>query len=202
MIKIYGNNRSRASRCWWALEELGLDYEKDEINHTEGETQSADYLKLNPAGKVPTMVDGDVVLFESIAINFYLAQKYKGDMWPGNEGTQALALQWSFWGVTEVEPYVVTLCIERVFKPEPARDPAKAEAAEEELKKRLTVLDGHLQKMGGTLTKGPFNIGDLNVAAVLRGVNLFQMDLSPWPHVKSWTEAAYERQAIKKALAS
>ncbi len=200
MIKIYGNSRSRASRCWWALEELGLEYERDDIDHIKKETQSAEYLKLNPAGKVPTMTDGDLVLFESVAINYYLAQKYKGAIWPEDEETQALALQWSFWAVSELEPHVVTLCIERVFKPEPARDPAKAEAAEGVLKNQLTLLDGHLQKMGGTLTKGPFNIGDLNVAALLRGVNLFQMDLSPWPQVKSWAEAAYERPAFKKAI--
>ncbi len=200
MIKIYGNNKTRTSRCWWALEELGLDYEKVEIDSIKGETQSLDYLKLNPAGKVPTMVDGDLVLFESVAINLYLAQKYKENLWPKDPATQALALQWSIWVVAEVEPYVETLCVERVFKPEPVRNPAKAEAAEEELKKRIDVLDGHLKKMGGTLTKDDFNIADLNVAAVLRGMNLFQMDLSPWPNVKSWFEVAQDRPACKRAM--
>ena len=55
MLKIYGNKRSRATRCWWALEELGLDYEIVDINHIEKETQKPEYLALNPAGKVPTL---------------------------------------------------------------------------------------------------------------------------------------------------
>lgn len=199
MIKIYGNSRSRANRCWWALEELGLEYEKVEIDHVAKETRTTEYLALNPSGKVPTLVDGDIVIFESIAINYYLAQKYGGALWPEDAGRQALALQWSFWAVAELEPPVVTLCVERVFKPEPAREPAKAEAAEEELKSKLDMLEEHLDKTGGTMTRSAFNIADLNTAAVLRGVTLIRMDLSPWPNVKSWFEAAIERPACKRA---
>ncbi len=200
MLKIYGNRKSRTIRCFCALEELGLDYEYVTIDHTSGESKSPDYLALNPAGKVPTLVDGDLVLFESIAINFYLAQKYKGTLWPEDPITQALALQWSFWAVAEIEPYVLTLAQERVFKPERARDAAKAAAAEQQLKARLPVLDAHLQKMGGSLTTDDFNIADLNVACVLSAVRLYQLDLSTWPAVKTWLEAVMTRPAIQKAM--
>src|SRR6185295_13558549 len=91
MIKVYGVPQSRAFRVLWALRELGLEFEKID-RHTRpvptsiaGGTRSAEFLKLNPNGHIPVLVDGTTVLWESMAINLYLARQYgAGTLWPAS----------------------------------------------------------------------------------------------------------------------
>ena len=80
MLQLYGNSRSRAMRCLWMLEEMGKPYQLIEKSTRADDLQSAEYLRLNPNARIPTLVDGDLVLWESMAINLYLAQKYEGPM--------------------------------------------------------------------------------------------------------------------------
>src|SRR2546423_1701432 len=75
MLKLYGNLRSRATRCIWMLEEMGEPYEMIETSVRSDDLQNSAYLRLNPNARIPTLVDGDTVLWESMAINLYLAQK-------------------------------------------------------------------------------------------------------------------------------
>ena len=79
-LQLYGNARSRAMRCLWMLEEMGEPYQLIEKSTRPDELQSAEYVRLNPNARIPTLVDGDFVLWESMAINLYLAQKYAGPM--------------------------------------------------------------------------------------------------------------------------
>ena len=201
MIKIYGSRRSRTTRCLWALEELNLEYEHVDLDHLAGDTQTDEYRAINPAAKIPTLVDGDLVLFESMAINLYLARAYgQGGLWPDGNHAQALALQWSFWAVAEAEPSIVVIAVERVFKPAPARDLAKAEAAENALKPRIGVLNRKLEETGEYLTEAGFTIADLNVASILGSIRMSGMDLGPWPKVNTWLESALSRPAYQRAL--
>jgi Glutathione S-transferase, N-terminal domain len=78
MIRLYGNPRSRAIRCLWMLEEIGQPYELVE-KHTN-ELQNPEYLRLNPNARIPTLVDDGVIIWESMAINLYLAQRYDGSL--------------------------------------------------------------------------------------------------------------------------
>ena len=80
MLQLYGNSRSRAMRCLWMLEEMGKPYQLIEKSTRPDDLQNAEYLRLNPNARIPTLVDGDLVLWESMAINLYLAQKYEGPM--------------------------------------------------------------------------------------------------------------------------
>ena len=95
MLQIYGTPRSRANRCLWMLEEMGQPYELVEKSAHPDDLQTAEYLRLNPNARIPTLVDGDLVVWESLAINLYLAQKYEGPMDAGSPEVQALATQWS-----------------------------------------------------------------------------------------------------------
>ncbi|WFU38323.1 glutathione S-transferase [Bradyrhizobium sp. CB82] len=85
MLQLYGNTRSRATRCLWMLEEIGQPYELIERSTRADDLQTPDYLRLNPNARIPTLVDGDLVLWESMAINLYLAQKFDGPMHCGPE---------------------------------------------------------------------------------------------------------------------
>src|SRR5262249_2602196 len=96
MLQLYGTPRSRAMRCLWMLEEMGEPYQLIEKTTRADELQTAEYLRLNPNARIPTLVDGEVVLWESMAINLYLAQKYEGPMHCVSPKVLGLAAQWSF----------------------------------------------------------------------------------------------------------
>src|SRR5260370_35061739 len=123
MIKLYGSSMSRSARCLWALEELGLKYEHNPVSF-DGGTRTPDYLKINPNGHIPALDDNGVILWESMAINLYLAEKYgKAPVWPATVEGRGAAYQWSFWGMTEVEPHLITFLMHRMFLPAVQADP-------------------------------------------------------------------------------
>src|ERR1700683_1569626 len=75
-MKLFEFGPTRSIRVRWTLQELGVPFEAVTVNLIAGEHRAAEYLKINPAGKIPTLIDGDLVLTESIAIVLYLAEKY------------------------------------------------------------------------------------------------------------------------------
>lgn len=105
MLKLYGVPASQASRCLWALEELGVEYALETVRPYE-DTNSPELKALNPNAKIPVLEDGELVLWESLAINLYLARKFGAPLWPDREEDQTHALQWSIWVVTEAEPHL------------------------------------------------------------------------------------------------
>ena len=122
-LKIYGVARSRASRVLWMAKELGLDYEHVKVDFATGETRRPEHLALNPNGHIPVIDDDGFVLWESMAINLYLAKKYgAGGLYPARLEDEARAWQWSFWGMTEVERPVLTALFNRAILPEGQRD--------------------------------------------------------------------------------
>ena len=166
MLQLYGNSRSRAMRCLWMLEEMGKPYQLIEKSTRADDLQDSEYLRLNPNARIPTLVDGDLVLWESMAINLYLAQKYEGPMHcPGPE-VLGLAAQWSFWAMLETEALLLDLLNHRAVLPEFARDPSYAERDELLLKKPLDVLNGALVEHD-YLVGNSFTVADLNVASIL-----------------------------------
>src|SRR5882757_5007230 len=147
MLKIYGVARSRAFRVLWMAKELGLDYEHVKVDFASGETREPGFLALNPNGHVPVIDDAGFILWESMAINLYLAKKYgAGGLYPSRIEDEARTWQWSFWGVTEVERPVLTAMMNRAIYPEGQRDLAAADAAEMTLAQPLGVLDGLLAR--------------------------------------------------------
>ncbi|MFI5315017.1 MAG: glutathione S-transferase family protein [Myxococcota bacterium] len=198
MIKLYGIRQSRALRSLWALEELGVPYEHVPINFLT-DAKSPDYLKINPNGRIPALVDGDLALFESMAINLYLAKKYdKAGLYPRSPDDEARAVQWSIWGMTEIEPSLLLILMNRVFLPPNQRDESAAKAAEEKLGPALRVLDGALAGKKHLLG-APFTIADLNVASVLSWALFAKVDLDKTPNVKRWLTECAARPAFVKA---
>ncbi len=194
-MKLYGIPGSRALRSIWAAEETGVDYELV-ATHFIGDSKKPDYLALNPNGRIPTLVDGDLVLFESMAINLYLAKKYDGGLQPKTEDDQARAVQWSFWGMTELEPPLMAIFLNRIMLPEDQRDATAADAAEEQLGRPLKVLEAQLEGRDHILG-GPFTIADLNVASVLSFATFTGVDLAKYPNVGRWLGASLSRPAAK-----
>lgn len=113
MLQLYGNPRSRATRCRWMLEEMGRPYQLIEKSTGADDLQTADYLRLNPNARIPTLVDGGVVIWESMAINIYLSERYDGPMHCGGPEVLGLAAQWSFWAMLEMEQLLLDLLLHR-----------------------------------------------------------------------------------------
>ena len=168
-LKIYGVARSRAARVLWMAKELGLDYEHIKVDFATGETRRPEHLALNPNGHIPVIDDDGFVLWESMAINLYLAKKHgMGGLYPAGLEDEARAWQWSFWGMTEVERPVLTALFNRVILPENQRDAAAADQAEKTLAQPLGVLHGALGH-SAYLLGGDFTVADLNVASFCPG---------------------------------
>ena len=197
MIKLYGIPASRAFRSLWAIEEVGVEYEHVPV-HFVGDSKKPEYLEINPNGRIPALADGDVTLFESMAINLYLTKRYGGDLYPKTTEDEARALQWSFWGMTELEPHLLKLLQHRVLLPEDQRDASEAEAGVEALQAPLGVLDGALADRSYLLGDA-FTIADLNVASVLSWAIFVGLDLTGFARVKAWFDACLGRPAVARA---
>jgi len=194
MLQLYGNPRSRAMRCLWMLEEMGQPYQLIEKSTRTEELHSAEYLRLNPNARIPTLVDGDVVLWESMAINLYLAQKYEGPMHCAGPAVLGLAAQWSFWAMLETEMLLLDLLQHRAVLPEFARDASHAERDELLLRKPLGLLNGALSGRE-FLASGEFTVADLNVASILVWGKMARLDMSAHREVVRWLDGCLARPA-------
>jgi len=199
MITIYGQTRSRAARCLWALEEMGVPYRHVPTSPSAGETRTPEFLAINPFGKIPALTDGDLNLGESMAITLYLARKYGKALWPSSEADQARVLQWTFWGMTEVEPSLIIILYQNLFVPADKKRPDRVEDARNALAAPLSALNSHL-KDRPHLLGSQFTIADLNLAGVLTLANVVQFDLSAYPNVKKWHDTCLGRPAYQKVM--
>jgi glutathione S-transferase len=198
MLKLYGTSMSRAARSLWALEEVGQKYEHVPIN-VSGDTRKTEFLEINPNGHVPTLEDDGAVIWESMAINLYLAEKYgKAPLWPAGADAHGQAYQWSFFAMTELETHLLAILTNKLFAPPDKRDPKAADRATEAVQAPLKILENHLKDRDYLLGKD-FTIADLNVASVLSLANFVRFDFSSLPSVKKWLDACLERPAQKKA---
>ena len=199
--KLYGIPGSRALRSIWAIEEVGIDYELV-ATHFMGDSKKPEYLAINPNGRIPTLVDGDLTLFESMAINLYLAKTYGGDLYPGTSADEARAWQWSVWGLTELEPHLMEMVLHKVMFPEERREPERVVAAEKGMARPLKVLEAHLADRDHVLG-GEFSIADLNVAAVLSMSGMVGYEgVADYPTVAGWLAAALARPSFARAQAA
>jgi len=196
MTKLYGTSKSRSARSLWALEELGVKY--DHVPMPTTEAKSPDHLKRNPHGHVPVLEDDGVIVWESMAINLYLAEKHgKNSLWPSDLASHAEIYKWSFWAMTEIEPKLMDILRHRVMNPPEQRDEKVAQAAVEALKGPLKALDQSLQGKDYLLGK-TFTVADLNVASVMSWAAMMRLDMSATP---AWLQKCLGREANQKVRA-
>jgi glutathione S-transferase len=166
-----------------------------------GETRKPEYLKINPNVHMPALDDNGTLLWESMAINLYIAEKYgKAPLWPSTVEGHGACYQWSLWSMTEVEAPMLDVVYHRMMLPADQRDEKVALAGIEKLKAPLKVLDDHLQKSDYLLGK-EFTIADLNVASVLSIAQYIQLDLSRTSNAQKWLQKCLGRPANQKAVA-
>jgi len=160
MITLYGGAQSRASRSLIALEELGLAYKQVPLKPWENADDLARLTAINPNARVPVLDDDGLVIWESMAINLYLGDRYgKAPLWPGDAARRARLYQWSLWSQTSID-------VMARHRARFSKDKAVKEAAEAERLAALTILDKSLGH-GSYLLGDDFTLADVNLAATL-----------------------------------
>jgi glutathione S-transferase len=197
--KLFGISGSRALRAIWGIEEAGVDYEHVPVSFG-ADSKAAGYLSVNPNGRIPALIDGDLQLFESMAINLYLAKRYGGSLYPDNANDEARAWQWSVWAISEIEPLQMQIVVQKLFTPEDKRNPKVVEGAAKGLQRPLKVLDAALAGRDWLLGNR-FSVADLNVAAVMHLMKMINFTYAEHANVQRWANACYARPALARALA-
>ena len=202
MLKLYGQYRSRAFRVAWLLKESSIPYEHVNVTiNVEGATcKEPSYVALNPNARVPTIDDDGFVLWESAAINLYLAEKYGSPLWPKDLQGKGRAYQWAFFIANDVEPHMITVMQHRLMFAPDKRSPALADAADEKLQPRLKVLDDFLSTHK-YFDIDKWGLADFMVASVCYSFTVMKYDLSKFPHFQKWLMASIERPKAKEARA-
>ncbi|OIP31315.1 MAG: hypothetical protein AUK47_22685 [Deltaproteobacteria bacterium CG2_30_63_29] len=200
MITLYGPPASSAGRCYWTLEEIGLGYETPEFSMKNKDHKAPEFLKLNPNGKVPALVDGDLVLWESIAINAYLAAKYAPALLGTTPPDNARVTQWSVWSQVEYQPPLIALFIQKMFVPAERRDGEVIKKSIEKGEALNAIVDAHLEGRN-YMVGDAFTLADLNVASVARLNTIGGISLEARPNLKRWLDAMLDRPARQKVNA-
>ena len=197
MIQIYGHPRTSAGRCYLTLLEIGIPYESMPIDMLEKREHKLEaYLALNPNGKVPVMVDGQAVVWESIAINWYLAENYRPELLGQGPIERAETMQWSTWSQVELQPPMIDIVIQKMFTPPEARDQKVVDRALAAIPPKLQMLNQIL--VGKTYLVGDrVTLADLNVASVVNITAALKISLQPYPEIERWLSALKERPAFK-----
>ncbi len=199
MMTLYGPVKTSAGRCIWTLEEVGAQYENKNIDMRAKEHKSESFLKINPNGKVPALVDGDVCLFESMAINFYLAEKYKPELLGTTIEERAQTYQWSFWASSELQDPIIQVFIQKIFMPEDKRSQAVIDENMELLPGLFSVLDQSLANKN-FLNGRAFSLADLHTASVASIAHPIGFDLSSYKNIGLWMKAISDRPAFQKYM--
>lgn len=190
-MKIYWIRTQAPRRVVALAKHLGLDAEFVEVDMPAGGLRRPDYTALNPNMKAPTLVDGDLVLWESSAIMAHLCIKAGSDMWPAADpAEQVEVLRWLSWNDCHWAPAVGPYYFEHVVKPDfgfgtPDRDALKR--CDKELAPFARVLDAHLAGRRYAAC-GRLTIADFQLASMAADWRRAEMPLDAFPNVVAWLD--------------
>ena len=184
MITLYGID-GRSFRCAWALEEIGIDYERVPLRFLK-DTKTPEFLQLNPNGKIPVLKDGELVIFESLAINVHLAKNYGESLWPSDPLDQTRVIQWMTWAMGELEG------------PHDAANRQNTEIDKERFDRSLNALRVQLEDRE-FLLGSRFSIADLNTAALLTRPQ-YSRTASEDSTIGRWYDSCMGRDALTRAF--
>jgi len=205
-IRFYYWPKSSAARVWWALEELGLPYEKVRLYKEKGEHKAESYLAINPNGVVPGLTDGGARVFESLSILLYLAEKYgveKG-LWPAI-GSDAAgdAFSWTTWGSVTMEPPTVDIALHasdlHYALPKEKRDAQVAEKARVRALQQLGLLERRLSGRPYTLGND-FTLADVANVPIIGRLQMCKVPLDAFPSIVAWMRRCTERAAFSRVM--
>lgn len=200
-LRVWGHPRSiNVQKVLWALDELGLEYERIDAGGTFGRVKDADYLTLNPNGLIPTLEDGSAVLWESNAIVRYLYTKYAAHpSLPSDHGVRGRADGWTDWYASTYWPSVRPLLVQYIRTPIEKRDQKLIDESTRAAAAAATLLDRELAKRAYVAGEH-FTFGDIPVgAATQRWLNL-PIERPKLHALDAWYGRIKERPGFKRWL--
>lgn len=200
-IKLWGRLSScNVQKAVWALEELALPYERIDAGGDFGGLDDPAYLAMNPHGRVPTLLDGDTVVWESDAIVRYVAARYgAGRLWSDDPKKRAIADQWMTWTAASLYPDWINLFWKLVRTPPSKRDTGAIGQYREATAERFELLDRHFEGRR-YLAGDSFGMADIPAGMTL--YRWFEMDIERpvTPNVEAWYSRLLERPAYRTAV--
>jgi glutathione S-transferase len=199
--RVWGHSRSiNVQKVLWALDELGLEYDRVDAGGSFGRVGDADYLTLNPNGLIPTLEDGSAVLWESNAIVRYLYTKYgTHPALPSDHGVRGRADGWTDWSSTTFWPNVRSVVVQLVRTSADKRDRNLIEESKRAAAAAATILDRELAKKP-YVAGDHFTFGDIPVGATAqRWLNL-PIERPRLPSLEAWYARVQERPGFKHWL--
>ena len=191
-----GQGLARDTRVRWALEEVGQLYDVRLLSFAEMKQPA--YLALHPFGQIPIYEEGDLVLFESGAIVFHLAERHAG-LLPDDANARARAISWMFAALNTVEPPIVDRAMAMLFERDKAWYEQRATILEERVRQRLVQLSTRLGD--ADWLDGAFNAGDLLMVSVLLRSKSSGI-LDEFPNLSAYVARGEARPAYQRAFAA
>ena len=190
-IALYYHPYSRASGTLWALEEVGVPYELKVVDIMKGEQKGPELIAKNPMGKIPTLIDGDIVVSEAAAIALYLADRHAaGRLAPAlDDARRGIYLRWSFFAPSVIEPAVM----------------ARAGGWEvKEVAAGWGTFERMVAATESALAGGPYVLGEMFSMAdvVLGGTLRFMLEfkmIAPHPVFQTYVDRLKARDAYRRA---
>lgn len=198
MIDFYTAPTPNGHKISIALEEMQLPYNLIPVDISKGEQKQPEYLKLNPNGRIPTIVDrdnDDFVVFESGAILVYLGEK-TGQFYPQDPKRRSQVLQWLMFQMGGIGPMMGQANVFYRYFPEKIQ-PA-IDRYQKEVKRLFTVLDGHLANH--EYLADDYSIADMANWAWVRTHEWSGVEVEDLPHLQRWINAIAERPAAQRGV--
>jgi glutathione S-transferase len=198
MLTIWGRTTSgNVQKVMWAIGELGLAHERIDAGGAYGGLDTPEYAAMNPNRRVPTMRDGDVVLWESNVIVRYLSARYgAGGLWPDGHAARGVADQWMDWQQTTLQPDMRTVFWGLVRTEPEKRNHADIADAVERLKELWSRLDGHLSRRP-FVSGDRITMGDIPVGVMCHRYYALSVERAALRHLDAWYERLKARGAFR-----
>lgn len=190
-LVFYYAPKSTAVTVHWALEELGIPYERVDIDLAARDQDKAGYRSLNPNGKVPLVVHDGVAIFESAAILIHLGETFgvERDLFPPPGFDRAEAVKWIVWTNATLAPAVGRFLAGRT------------EGAQKELEQLLGIVDADLRRKE-FLAAGTFSLADVHLASFVDWIGRLGIALATWPALQAWVRRCIDRPGHVRAEAA
>ena len=199
-MKVYFAPQSRAVRTVWLLEEIGMDYELFRFSLGQKQIHSPHYPKVTRKGRVPTVVDGNVVITESTAIAQYLGAKYAPELTPNSDADNfATYLQWLNYAEGMIMPPINNYVVETILLPPERRNEEIAERSLKLLNRTLSAVEGHMDDR--EYIAGSFTVADTITGHAVIMSRRLGADFSERPNLIAYADRLESRNAFKAAEA-
>lgn len=201
MIKIWGRRSAyNVQKALWTIGELNLPYEHINIGGNVGGLDQADFLVMNPHGRIPVLVDGGFTIWESNSIVRYLCATYsQNHLWAELPTRRSLAERWMDWELATFQPDFLDLFWGFYRTPEALRNDQNIQHSSERCQRHFNLLDAHLASQR-FLAGDEFTMGDIPIATSLYRYFNMGIQTPEIPNVRRWYGELTKRRAYRENI--